>query len=433
VTEPAQFCVALQPGAAAFLSTPFPLTPAAPTVNRSRRERSELLSVRSISAKHLLPSRARSAGRNTARGRKHHFEGLATRASTRLREVGERSETDGSSPDLGLIDMGGRVYDPLAARFTTADPIMQAPFWSQGQNRYAYVFNDPINNTDPSGFMSTAGWAGFGGFTAGVTTALACAQFGCQGLASAASNGLGAAGGGVGGGLGGLGNVAMTLMGGPFGGSSGGSYNVAAPTAAPNANPVKPGGINALGQGSQPGPSRANPESMAAGAKNAGPDPMLCQSGMFECDYEAQTMKLKTVYIPLPDGTTFVQMGQAVEAAASAVWRWLRVLPQAKRLDLFYGRLDAATPARNADEAYQLLSRTLTEVENAHSGVAAVQNPGLQYTGRMYPPMADNMTRLANGGMEALTKGQRILFGPDGSIRIFAKKTGELIFSKAGL
>ena len=56
--------------------------------------------------------------------------------------------------DLGLIDMKGRVYDPLASRFTTADPIMQAPYWSQGMNRYAYVFNDPLNATDPSGFLS---------------------------------------------------------------------------------------------------------------------------------------------------------------------------------------------------------------------------------------------------------------------------------------
>lgn len=53
--------------------------------------------------------------------------------------------------DLGLTDMGGRVFDPLAGRFTTADPIMQAPFFSQGQNRYAYVLNDPINLIDPTG------------------------------------------------------------------------------------------------------------------------------------------------------------------------------------------------------------------------------------------------------------------------------------------
>ncbi|HKO47649.1 MAG TPA: FG-GAP-like repeat-containing protein, partial [Polyangiaceae bacterium] len=49
--------------------------------------------------------------------------------------------------DLGLIDMKGRVYDPLAGRFLTADPVMQAPYWSQGLNRYSYVFNNPINNT----------------------------------------------------------------------------------------------------------------------------------------------------------------------------------------------------------------------------------------------------------------------------------------------
>jgi RHS repeat-associated protein len=57
--------------------------------------------------------------------------------------------------DLGLIDMQGRVYDPLAGRFLTPDPVTQAPFFSQGLNRYAYAFNDPVNNTDPTGLMST--------------------------------------------------------------------------------------------------------------------------------------------------------------------------------------------------------------------------------------------------------------------------------------
>jgi hypothetical protein len=47
--------------------------------------------------------------------------------------------------------MKGRVYDPLAGRFTTPDSTIQAPFASQGLNRYSYVFNDPINHTDPSG------------------------------------------------------------------------------------------------------------------------------------------------------------------------------------------------------------------------------------------------------------------------------------------
>jgi RHS repeat-associated protein len=62
--------------------------------------------------------------------------------------------------DIGLIDMNGRVYDPLAGRFTTPDPVMQAPYWSQGLNRYSYVFNDPINNTDPSGFFVSSDFLG---------------------------------------------------------------------------------------------------------------------------------------------------------------------------------------------------------------------------------------------------------------------------------
>ncbi len=69
--------------------------------------------------------------------------------------------------DLGLIDMKGRIYDPFAARFTSADPIMQSPFFSQGLNRYSYVVNDPVNHIDPSGFAVDAGdiigaavWAG---------------------------------------------------------------------------------------------------------------------------------------------------------------------------------------------------------------------------------------------------------------------------------
>ncbi len=81
--------------------------------------------------------------------------------------------------DLGLTDMKGRIYDPLGGRFTGVDPVMQAPFSSQGLNRYSYVFNDPINNTDPSGFSangedSTVGIAGWG---AGVVAGAAITAF----------------------------------------------------------------------------------------------------------------------------------------------------------------------------------------------------------------------------------------------------------------
>ncbi|MGK3969874.1 hypothetical protein WMF38_32160 [Sorangium sp. So ce118] len=89
-------------------------------------------------------------------------------------------------------------------------------------------------------------------------------------------------------------------------------------------------------------------------------------------------------------------------------------------------------PAETAEEAFRLLSNRLNYVEDAYSGITAVANPGLQYTGRMYPPMADMTKRLADGSIEAMTKGQRLVFGSSGSISIFSRKTGELLFSKAG-
>lgn len=55
---------------------------------------------------------------------------------------------------LDLVHMNGRFYDPLVARFISADPIIQDPEHSQSYNRYSYVRNNPTNLTDPTGFIS---------------------------------------------------------------------------------------------------------------------------------------------------------------------------------------------------------------------------------------------------------------------------------------
>jgi RHS repeat-associated protein len=53
---------------------------------------------------------------------------------------------------LGLVHMGGRVYDPVIGRFLSPDPVIQAPFWSQDLNRYAYAWNNPLSIVDPTGY-----------------------------------------------------------------------------------------------------------------------------------------------------------------------------------------------------------------------------------------------------------------------------------------
>lgn len=53
--------------------------------------------------------------------------------------------------DYGLINMNGRVYDPLMAQFLSPDPYIQAPGSWLNYNRYAYCYNNPLVYTDPSG------------------------------------------------------------------------------------------------------------------------------------------------------------------------------------------------------------------------------------------------------------------------------------------
>jgi RHS repeat-associated protein len=54
-------------------------------------------------------------------------------------------------PNFGLINMNGRMYDPVLARFLSPDPYVQMPDFSQSFNRYAYCLNNPFKFTDPSG------------------------------------------------------------------------------------------------------------------------------------------------------------------------------------------------------------------------------------------------------------------------------------------
>ncbi len=51
-----------------------------------------------------------------------------------------------TSPDTGLVYMRNRVYDPATAQFVSGDPLT-AITWEP----YSYAWDNPVNNTDPSG------------------------------------------------------------------------------------------------------------------------------------------------------------------------------------------------------------------------------------------------------------------------------------------
>lgn len=57
-----------------------------------------------------------------------------------------------SLTEVGLIHMNGRIYDPELGKFLSADPHVQFAADLQSYNRYAYVHNNPLRYTDPTGY-----------------------------------------------------------------------------------------------------------------------------------------------------------------------------------------------------------------------------------------------------------------------------------------
>lgn len=84
---------------------------------------------------------------------------------------GRRITADGTSPNPGqsiqplpgysghlyddeleLVNMKGRMFDPVARRFVTPDPVLDNLESGRGLDRYGLVGYDPINKVDPTGF-----------------------------------------------------------------------------------------------------------------------------------------------------------------------------------------------------------------------------------------------------------------------------------------
>jgi len=97
---------------------------------------------------------------------------------TQYRFTGQRLEQRLGAPegglDRGLYFYGARWYDSSLGRFLSPDSIVPKPGNPQSLNRYAYVLNNPLRYTDPTGHspvcIQFAGVPYVGGF----------ATLGCQ-------------------------------------------------------------------------------------------------------------------------------------------------------------------------------------------------------------------------------------------------------------
>ncbi len=55
-------------------------------------------------------------------------------------------------PWFSMINMNGRLYDPLAGQFLSPDNYIQYPYYTQNFNRFTYCMNNPLIYTDPAGY-----------------------------------------------------------------------------------------------------------------------------------------------------------------------------------------------------------------------------------------------------------------------------------------
>jgi RHS repeat-associated protein len=98
---------------------------------------------------------------------RRHFDAWGNLAKLQQNNVAVALPTDGTATKLmlldrgytshehlsevGLIHMNGRLYDPVLRSFLMPDNFIQQPENTQNYNRYAYVLNNPLMYTDPSG------------------------------------------------------------------------------------------------------------------------------------------------------------------------------------------------------------------------------------------------------------------------------------------
>jgi RHS repeat-associated protein len=88
-------------------------------------------------------------------GKRRFTTGLADKNDSIVGVNTDRGYTEHEHLDeMGVIHMNGRLYDPLVGRFMSADPYIQSPENLQSYNRFAYVMNNPLAYTHPSGYWS---------------------------------------------------------------------------------------------------------------------------------------------------------------------------------------------------------------------------------------------------------------------------------------
>ena len=87
-------------------------------------------------------------------GARRNPVGLTASPAAFNQQAGRREFTGQETiPSVGLVNLNGRVYDPLLGRFLSADTHIPGDL--QSYNRYSYAHNNPLRYTDPTGHSTS--------------------------------------------------------------------------------------------------------------------------------------------------------------------------------------------------------------------------------------------------------------------------------------
>jgi RHS repeat-associated protein len=113
-------------------------------------------------------------------GARRSPEGRPANPASFNHQVGHREFTGHEAiPNVGLVNMNGRVYDPMIGRFLSPDPTVQFVGNLQSYNRYSYVLNGPLRYTDPTGYYVLGDdWDPIVTGVLGIVATVACAATG---------------------------------------------------------------------------------------------------------------------------------------------------------------------------------------------------------------------------------------------------------------
>ena len=84
-------------------------------------------------------------------GRRRNIDGSTNPTCSIVSQTTRGFTNQEEMDSVCLVNLNARIYDPTIGKFLSADPVIGDSYVGQEWNHYAYVINNPLSLTDPTG------------------------------------------------------------------------------------------------------------------------------------------------------------------------------------------------------------------------------------------------------------------------------------------